>query len=67
PLDGRITWLAITPEGTKLLQRTRRRTDEFLSKRLKALSPEERDVLSRASDLLAWIAEKDRTEQGPEG
>ncbi len=66
PLDGRITWLAITPEGTKLLQRTRRRTDEFLSKRLKALSPEERDVLSRASELLAWIAEKEPTGKGPE-
>jgi DNA-binding MarR family transcriptional regulator len=59
PLDGRVTWLAITTEGSKLLQRTRRRTDEFLAKRLGSLSAEERAVLSRASDLLETIAEKD--------
>lgn len=59
PLDGRVTWLAITPAGTKLLQRIRRRTDEFLARRLETFSAEERDVLARASDLLARIAEKD--------
>src|SRR6266487_1384775 len=35
PLDGRVSWLSITPEGRKLLQRSRRRTDEFLAKRVK--------------------------------
>jgi len=59
PLDGRVTWLAITPQGTRLLQRTRQRTDEFLTKRLETLTVEERDLLARASDLLARIAEKD--------
>src|SRR5215467_7263028 len=50
PLDGRVRWLSITPEGRKLLQRSRRRTDEFLAKRVKKLDPEDRAVLDRAAD-----------------
>jgi DNA-binding MarR family transcriptional regulator len=60
PLDGRVRWLSITPEGRKLLQRSRRRTDEFLAKRVKKLAPEEREVLDRATELLDRLAEGDR-------
>ncbi|HTG47257.1 MAG TPA: MarR family transcriptional regulator [Actinomycetota bacterium] len=60
PLDGRVTWLTITPEGRKLLQRARRRTDEFLAKRVRALSPDERATLDAAADLLERLAEGDR-------
>jgi len=60
PLDGRVSWLSITPAGRKLLQRSRRRTDEFLAKRVKKLDPEDRAVLERAADLLEQLAEGDR-------
>lgn len=60
PLDGRVTWLQITPEGKRLLQRTRRRSDEYLAKRVKGLSPEDQATLQRASDILQRIAEDDR-------
>jgi DNA-binding MarR family transcriptional regulator len=60
PLDGRVSWLSVTPEGRKLLQRSRRRTDEFLAKRVKKLSAEERDVLETAATLLERLAEGDR-------
>jgi DNA-binding MarR family transcriptional regulator len=59
PLDGRVTWLQITPEGKKLLQRARRRTDEYLAKHLKRLTPEERGLLDAASSLLQRMAERD--------
>ena len=60
PLDGRVRWLSITPAGRKLLQRSRRRTDEFLAKRVKKLGSEDRAVLDRAADLLEQLAEGDR-------
>ena len=60
PLDGRVSWLSITAEGRRLLQRSRRRTDEFLAKRVKKLSAEERDVLETAATLLERLAEGDR-------
>jgi DNA-binding MarR family transcriptional regulator len=60
PLDGRVSWLRITPVGRKLLQRSRRRTDEFLVKRVKKLTPDEREVLEQATALLGRLAEGDR-------
>ncbi len=60
PLDGRVTWLQVTPEGKKLLQRARRRTDEYLARHLKELTAEERELLHRASGLLQRMAERDR-------
>jgi DNA-binding MarR family transcriptional regulator len=60
PLDGRVSWLRITPAGHKLLQRSRRRTDEFLVKRVKKLTPEQREVLEQATVLLGRLAEGDR-------
>ncbi len=60
PLDGRVSWLRITPAGQKLLQRSRRRTDEFLAKRVKKLTPDEREVLEQATILLGRLAEGDR-------
>ena len=35
PLDGRVTWVQISPSGRKLLQSTRRRKDGYLAKRIK--------------------------------
>ena len=52
PLDGRVTWLRSTPAGSLLVPRARRRTDEFLSKRLTRLSPQEWVVLDEAAAIL---------------
>jgi len=60
PLDGRVAWVQITGTGRKLLQRVRRRNDAFLSDRLKRLSPDEIDTLSRAAELLDRLTEDDR-------
>ena len=60
PLDGRIAWIQATPGGRKLLQRTRRRKDEYLARRIKRLSPEERNTLERAAELLERLTEGDR-------
>ena len=56
PLDGRVTWLQATPEGKRLLQQARRRTDEFLAMRLKRLTAQERATLRDASALLERLA-----------
>jgi DNA-binding MarR family transcriptional regulator len=60
PLDGRVTWLKITPAGSKLLQRMRRRSDEYLAKRVKALDAADREVLEDATRILERLAEPDR-------
>jgi DNA-binding MarR family transcriptional regulator len=57
PLDGRITWLALTTEGSRLLQRTRKRSDEYLAKRVRSLDPEERQVLERAAEILERLGD----------
>ena len=59
PLDGRVTWLQITPGGTRLLQRSRRRSDEYLARRVRKLSDEERGVLARAAAILERLGEGD--------
>jgi DNA-binding MarR family transcriptional regulator len=61
PLDGRVSWLQVTPAGAKLLQRARRRQTEFLAARLKKLSDEDREVLDRATVVLDRLAGRDET------
>jgi DNA-binding MarR family transcriptional regulator len=61
PLDGRVSWLQVTPAGSKLLQRARRRQTEFLAARLKKLSHEDREVLDRATVVLDRLAGRDET------
>ena len=48
PLDGRVSWLKVTPAGAKLLQRARQRQTEFLAARVKKLSDDDRAHLSRS-------------------
>jgi DNA-binding MarR family transcriptional regulator len=52
PQDRRSSLLAITPEGHALMEAMRTRKTAFLVARLEALSPEERDTLARAADIL---------------
>src|SRR4029077_1008976 len=41
PLDGRVFWMQVTPLGRKTLHRVRSRHNEYLTKRMKRLSPDE--------------------------
>jgi len=59
PIDGRVTWLQVTPAGKALLAAARRRTDAYLAQRLKRLSAEDRETLQRATDVLTRLAEQD--------
>jgi DNA-binding MarR family transcriptional regulator len=59
PLDGRMAWVQVTQEGRRLLQRIRRRHDEYLAKRLKRLTSDELITLERAADILERLTEGD--------
>jgi DNA-binding MarR family transcriptional regulator len=61
PLDGRVSWLKVTPAGSKLLHRARRRQTEFLAARLKKLSEDDREILDRATVVLDRLAGQDET------
>lgn len=52
PNDRRVAWVRVTPEGAKLLQRSRKRKDVYLAKRLRDLEPRELAVLEQASEIL---------------
>src|SRR5206468_4715914 len=45
PGDRRSSLIAITPEGRDLMRTLRTRKDLYLARRLRALSPEERETL----------------------
>jgi DNA-binding MarR family transcriptional regulator len=60
PLDRRIAWLVVTPEGRKLLSRRRRNMDAFLVGRLRALPPQDVATLERAADIIADLTEEPR-------
>ena len=59
PLDGRVTWLHVTPAGVTLLRSARRRTDAYLAQRLKKLSAQDRETLARAAEVLERLAEQE--------
>ncbi|HEY7719568.1 MAG TPA: MarR family transcriptional regulator, partial [Pedococcus sp.] len=56
PSDRRQVILSLTPEGRRLMKEIRRRRDQWMTVRVKALSPEEQEVLRRASAILARVA-----------
>ena len=60
PLDRRIAWLTVTPEGRKLLSRRRRNMDSFLVGRLRALPPQDVATLERAAQIIAELTEEPR-------
>ncbi len=57
PLDGRVSWLQVSPEGRRLLNRARVRSDAYLAKRLKQLRPNDRETLAKAAEVLDRLAE----------
>ncbi len=57
PTDGRQVLVSITDAGQTEVRETRRRRNEWLAGRLARLTPEERQVLAQASELLRKVAE----------
>src|SRR6478672_10291022 len=49
PEDGRVSVIAITDAGRRLMREQRNRKTVFLARRLEALEPAEREVLERAA------------------
>jgi DNA-binding MarR family transcriptional regulator len=56
--DGREAWLTLSADGRRLVQRVRRRKDEYLARRLRGLEPAEIEALQRAADVLARIEDE---------
>lgn len=56
PADGRSFVLRNTPIATRLLEESRRRAESFLAERTARLSPEDRALLDRVSDVLERLA-----------
>jgi DNA-binding MarR family transcriptional regulator len=56
--DGRVAWLTLSADGRRLVQRVRRRKDEYLARRLRGLEPAEIEALQRAADVLARIEDE---------
>jgi DNA-binding MarR family transcriptional regulator len=56
PTDGRQVILAATEAGRAILAQHERARDEWLGPRLAALTPEERDTLRRAAEILQKVA-----------
>lgn len=56
PADGRQVILSLTPDGVRTLKAIRRKRDAWMASRVARLSPEEQDVLARATAILAKVA-----------
>jgi|ERR1043165_3467795 DNA-binding MarR family transcriptional regulator len=55
PTDGRQVILAATESGRAVILEHRRARDEWLAKQLAALTPEERETLGKAAEILGRI------------
>ena len=58
PADRRQAVLAITPAGEALLESERRSRDQWLTRRLATLTPDERALLQRVVPILDKLAEQ---------
>ena len=56
PSDGRQVILSLTDEGRRTLRAIRRRRDAWMSSRVSLLTPEEQEVLTRATEILTRVA-----------
>jgi DNA-binding MarR family transcriptional regulator len=55
PSDGRVAWVRLTPAGRKLIDRVRRRKDEYLARAMRDLEPHELAALEGAAAILERI------------
>ena len=56
PLDRRSVILSLTDEGRRSLTAIRRKRDAWMASRVTKLTPEEQDVLARATEILTKVA-----------
>ena len=56
PADGRQVILSLTDTGLAALERIRRHRDEWMLRRLDSLTDEERELITRATDVLVKVA-----------
>ncbi|MCU1446534.1 MarR family transcriptional regulator [Cryobacterium sp.] len=54
--DGRKVVLTVTDSGHALVRETRRRRDDWIAKRILHLTPEQRQVLAAATDIMKELA-----------
>jgi len=57
PADGRVAWVRVTPEGRRLLERSRRRKEAYLAKALRSLEPEDLRTLEAAAEILERLTD----------
>jgi len=57
PTDGRLVVVTLSAAGDVLLDAERRRRDAWLARRLRELSPADRDLLRRAAPLLERLTQ----------
>jgi DNA-binding MarR family transcriptional regulator len=56
PLDRRSVILSLTEDGRRSIAAIRRKRDAWMASRVARLTPEEQDVLARATAILAKVA-----------
>ena len=52
PEDGRVAWVKVTPEGRRLLERSRKRKEAFLARALRDLDTRDLASLEAAATIL---------------
>ena len=57
PTDGRVAWVTVTPEGRRLLERSRRRKEAYLAKALGSLEQDELRTLEDAAGILERLTD----------
>ncbi len=57
PADGRVAWVLPTAEGRRLLQRSRRRKEAYLARRMRDLPSDDLEALGRAASILERLRE----------
>jgi DNA-binding MarR family transcriptional regulator len=55
--DARKVTLDLSPSGRAFVKETRRRRDAWITKRLAALTPEQRQILEQATPILQELAD----------
>lgn len=55
PSDGRVAWVTVTPQGRKLLDRSRGRKEAYLAKALHDLDAHELETLEEAAAILEGL------------
>ncbi len=56
PTDGRQVILALTAEGRRTMTGIRRKRDAWMASRVSHLSPQEQEILARATEILTRVA-----------